>query len=103
MKARGAAMAGDDTSTAGTERGHAPAYSGIPDLAVAEACRPEDQTELALQNELTSTGDRIASARRFYNANVRELNTKVETVPSNFVAGMFSIKRGELRGRRRRA
>jgi LemA protein len=46
-------------------------------------------------NELTSTEDRIASARRYYNANVRELNTKVETVPSNFVAGMFNIGKEE--------
>jgi LemA protein len=50
---------------------------------------------MALQDELTSTEDRIASARRYYNANVRELNTKVETVPSNIVAGMFSIGREE--------
>ena len=54
-----------------------------------------NQNFAALQNELTSTEDRIASARRYYNANVRELNTKVETVPSNFVAGMFNIKREE--------
>jgi LemA protein len=50
---------------------------------------------MALQNELTATEDRIASARRYYNANVRELNTKVETVPSNIVAGMFNIGRAE--------
>ena len=50
---------------------------------------------MALQDELTSTEDRIASARRYYNANVRDLNTKVETVPSNVVAGMFNIDRAE--------
>jgi LemA protein len=50
---------------------------------------------MALQQELTSTEDRIASARRYYNANVRELNTKVETVPSNVVAGLFNIGRAE--------
>ena len=66
-------------------------------IAVAEAY-PDlkaNQNFLALQNELTSTEDRIASARRYYNANVRALNTKVESVPSNVVAGMFSIKREE--------
>jgi len=50
---------------------------------------------LALQAELTSTEDRIASARRYYNATVRDLNTKVETVPTNVVAGLFHIERAE--------
>ncbi len=65
--------------------------------AVAEAY-PDlkaNSSFLALQQELTSTEDRIASGRRYYNANVRELNTKVETVPSNVVAGMFNIGREE--------
>ena len=46
---------------------------------------------LELQRELTETEDRIAAGRRYYNANVREYNTKVESFPSNFVAGMFSF------------
>jgi len=44
---------------------------------------------LALQHELAITEDRIQAARRFYNANVRDLNTRVEQVPSNVVAGLF--------------
>lgn len=48
-----------------------------------------------LQSELSNTEDRIAAGRRFYNANVRELNTKVETFPSNLVAGMFGFTRAE--------
>jgi LemA protein len=66
-------------------------------FAVAEAY-PDlkaNQNFLELQRELTETEDRIAASRRFYNANVRSLNTKVETVPSNIVAGMFSIERAE--------
>ncbi|EAP97888.1 lemA family protein [Janibacter sp. HTCC2649] len=66
-------------------------------LAIAEAY-PDlkaNQNFMALQQELTSTEDRIASARRYYNATVRDLNTKVETVPTNFVAGMFGIKTAE--------
>jgi LemA protein len=65
--------------------------------AVAEAY-PDlkaNQNFIELQQELTSTEDRIASARRYYNANVRELNTKVETVPSNIIAGVFNIGRAE--------
>ena len=66
-------------------------------LAIVEAY-PDlkaNQNFLALQNELTATEDRIASARRYYNANVRDLNTKVETVPSNIIAGIFNIDRAE--------
>ena len=66
-------------------------------IAVAEAY-PElkaNQNFMALQNELTSTEDRIASARRYYNATVRDLNTKVETVPTNVIAGLFTIERAE--------
>ena len=66
-------------------------------FAVAEAY-PDlkaNQNFLQLQRDLTDTEDRVAASRRFYNANVRALNTKVETVPSNVVAGMFGIKRAE--------
>ena len=48
-----------------------------------------------LQAELSNTEDRIAAGRRFYNANVRELNTKVETFPTNVIAGMFGFVRAE--------
>ncbi len=48
-----------------------------------------------LQAELTNTEDRIAAGRRFYNANVRTLNTKVETFPTNMIAGMFGFKQAE--------
>lgn len=47
---------------------------------------------LSLQRELTLTEDRIAAARRFYNGNVRSYNTRVATVPSNVVAGMFGFR-----------
>ncbi len=66
-------------------------------FAVAEAY-PDlkaNQNFLDLQRQLSETEDRIAASRRFYNANVRSLNTKVETVPSNIIAGMFHIQRAE--------
>ena len=47
---------------------------------------------LSLQHELTLTEDRIAAARRFYNGNVRALNTRVSTVPSNLVAKAFGFR-----------
>jgi LemA protein len=66
-------------------------------FAVAEAY-PDlkaNQNFLDLQRQLAETEDRIAASRRYYNANVRSLNTKVETVPSNILAGMFHIERAE--------
>ena len=48
-----------------------------------------------LQTELTNTEDRIAAGRRFYNANVRGLNTKVESFPANLVANAFGFTRAE--------
>ena len=97
MKARSAAMAGGQgpAQQAQSEGALSAALGRL--LAVVEAY-PDlkaNQNFLALQAELTSTEDRIASARRYYNANVRELNTRVETVPSNIVAGMFTIGRAE--------
>jgi len=66
-------------------------------FAVAEAY-PDlkaSQNFMALQTELTNTEDRIAAGRRFYNANVRQYNTKIETVPTNIIAGMFHFVRAE--------
>jgi len=50
---------------------------------------------LELQRQLTETEDRIAAGRRFYNANVRALNTRVESFPSNIVASTFTFKQAE--------
>lgn len=47
---------------------------------------------LSLQRELTNTEDRIAATRRFYNANVRELNQLCQTFPSSLVAGLFGFE-----------
>ncbi|WP_078298193.1 LemA family protein [Mycobacteroides salmoniphilum] len=53
------------------------------------------QNFVALQGELANTEDRIAAGRRFYNGNVRALNTKVQTVPSNIVAKWFGFTETE--------
>lgn len=47
---------------------------------------------IELQRELTDTEDKIQAARRFYNGNVRDLNTKIEVFPTNLVASIFSFK-----------
>ncbi|MBI2049927.1 MAG: LemA family protein [Candidatus Staskawiczbacteria bacterium] len=51
---------------------------------------------LELQRELTDTEDKIQASRRFYNTNVRDLNIKVESFPTNMIAGMFGFKQMEL-------
>ena len=55
-----------------------------PDLKASE-------NFLNLQNELVETEDYLQFARRYYNGAVRELNTRVETVPSNLVANVFGF------------
>jgi len=50
---------------------------------------------LELQRELANTEDRIQRSRRFYNANVRDLNTRIEVFPGNVVASLFGFTRRE--------
>ncbi|PIU99590.1 MAG: hypothetical protein COY22_00790 [Candidatus Tagabacteria bacterium CG_4_10_14_0_2_um_filter_40_13] len=46
---------------------------------------------LELQRELTDTEDKIQAARRFYNATVRDLNTKIQVFPASIIAKMFGF------------
>lgn len=91
-KARSAAMGAGSLSEKGqAEATLAGALKSV--FAIAEAY-PElkaNENFLALQNELTDTEDKIQAARRFYNGNVRELNTAVQTFPRNVIAGIFHI------------
>ncbi len=49
-----------------------------------------------LQDELTDTENKIQAARRFYNTNVMDYNTRLETFPTNLIAGVFGFKRQEF-------
>jgi len=51
------------------------------------------QNFLELQRELRDTEDKIQASRRFYNTNVRDLNIKIETFPSNVIAQKFNFKK----------
>jgi len=62
---------------------------GYPDLKASASF-------LALQEELASTEDRIQAARRFYNNNVRDYNTRVRAFPSNIVATMFNMREAQF-------
>jgi LemA protein len=53
------------------------------------------QNFLALQQQLAETEDRIAAGRRFYNGNVRALNTRVEAFPSSIIAGLFNFTKAD--------
>ncbi|AWW26001.1 LemA family protein [Acetobacterium carbinolicum] len=64
-------------------------------FAVAEAY-PQLQANtnfLDLQQQLKMLEDEIANSRKYYNAVVRTMNTKVESFPSNLVASMFGFKK----------
>ena len=67
-------------------------------FAVAEAY-PElkaNQNFAQLQSDLTDTEDKIQASRRFYNANVRDLNIAIQTFPTNIFAGMLNFKKRDL-------
>jgi LemA protein len=62
---------------------------GYPELKASEHFR-------SLQDELINTENRIQAARRFYNGNVKDLNTLVEQFPSRLVANFFQVKPAEF-------
>ena len=67
-------------------------------FAVAEAY-PDlkaNQNFLELQRELQDTEDKIQAARRFYNANVRDLNIAIQSFPSNIMASVGNFKPMDL-------
>lgn len=80
-----AALSTDESALGG-------AVGRVVALAEAYPTLKADSAFLNLQRELSLTEDRIAAARRFFNANVRELNQLCATIPSSLVAGMFSFK-----------
>ena len=62
-------------------------------LAVAEAY-PDLKASanfLSLQEELSTTENKVSFARQFYNDNVRSLNTAVKTIPTSFFAGIAKV------------
>lgn len=67
-------------------------------FAVAEAYPQLRAVESfsSLQSELVDTENKIQAARRFYNSNVRDLNIKIESFPSNIVANLFKFEKREF-------
>ena len=67
-------------------------------LAVAEAY-PDLKASAnfaSLQDELATTENKVAFSRQFYNDTVRELNTAIKTIPTNFFAGFAKVSEREF-------
>ena len=60
-----------------------------PDLKASDNFRE-------LQKELMDIEDKIVASRRFYNGNVRDLNTLIQVFPNSAIAGMLGAKKREF-------
>jgi LemA protein len=94
-----AAAVGDPTALgqlAGAENVLTAALGRMFALAEAYPDLKANQNMLALQEELTSTENRVAFARQAYNDAVMSYNNKREVFPSNLLAGMFGFAAAPL-------
>ena len=95
--ARTAAMAVHDSKNATLaerEQAENALSSTLKSLFAVSENYPElkaSQNFLQLQNELSDTENKIQAARRFYNGNVRDFNTKIQVFPTNLIAGMLKF------------
>jgi LemA protein len=94
VQARNAAVAnnGDPGSQAQTENALSGALRQVFALSEAYPELRANENFRELQQQLEETEHRISQARRFYNANVREINTAVESFPSSLIADNFGFK-----------
>ena len=89
-KARSTAMgAGNIAEKGKAENMLSGALKSIFAIAEAYPDLKANQNFLELQRELSDTENKIQAARRFYNTNVRDLNTKIESFPNNIIASFF--------------
>ena len=72
------------------------AVTGLFGIAEAYPELKANANFIELQRELSDTENKIQAARRFYNTNVRDLNTSVQQFPGNLIAGMFGFKAMEF-------
>lgn len=97
IEARNSAMAamsgGNMQAEAGAEQALSGALKSLFALSEAYPDLKANTNFVELQKQLEETENKIQSSRRFYNANVRDLNTKTEMFPSNIIAGVFGFKK----------
>jgi len=97
IKARNSAMsAGTAEEKAKAENALSSTLKSIFALAEAYPDLKANQNFLELQRELTDTEDKIMAARRFYNGNVRDFNTKLQVFPTNIIGNMLGFKDREF-------
>ncbi len=96
-EARAAAMgAGTLADKTQAENNLAGALKSVFAVAEAYPDLKANQNFLELQRELSDTENKIQSARRFYNGNVRDLNIAIESFPGNVIASVFNFSKMEL-------
>lgn len=98
-RTRSAAAATSGQSPAAQAAAEGPFVAALGRLFAVAENYPDlkaNQNFLALQGELTNTEDRIQTARRFYNNNVQDYNRRVQSFPSNVIAGTFHFKEEEF-------
>ena len=96
MRNQAAALAQQGGTAAQRAQAEEQLSAAVHNLIVSVEAYPQlqsNQNFLELQRELVDTEDRIAAGRRFYNANVRNYNTKVDSFPSNILAGMYHFEK----------
>jgi len=99
VAARNRATAATGPAAAGAAEGElGSAVRQVFALAEAYPDLKAGESFLSLQRSLTEIEDHIQNARRYYNAVVRDLNTKVAQFPSNLIAGPFGIRPREFFG-----
>jgi LemA protein len=97
-KARAAATAATGTPAA-QAAAEGPLVAALRQLLAVAENYPDlkaNQNFLALQQELANTEDRLQTARRFYNANVRQYNQRVQQFPSGLIARTFHFEQEEF-------
>ncbi len=90
------AAGGSLAERAAAEEGLAGALKSVFAIAEAYPDLKANQNFLELQRELSDTENKIQAARRFYNTNVRDLNTAIESFPNNVIASMFNFSKMEF-------
>lgn len=91
-----AEQSGDPAKMAQSENMLSGALKSLFAVSEAYPDLKANQNFLELQTELSDTENKIQASRRFYNANVRDLNIKIESFPSNIIAGIFKFIKREF-------
>jgi len=92
IKARNLAMqAQDPKAKADTENALSATLKSIFALSESYPDLKANQNFLKLQDELSDTENKIQAARRFYNTNVRDFNTKIQVFPTNIIANILKF------------